>query len=155
MKERKSEGFMERYWFIFIAIIYVALIVSLSFLGYNILEAPVQESPSPEDLVTVHVTNEGENPRNMTVKMIDNSLMPIWKHYDATNNITGFGEEMVLAGETVTFEARAHSTYDNFPMKIKVYEIDDEGDELLNEKGVRLTLGQSSGNQREFSIDVN
>ncbi|MFO7791669.1 MAG: hypothetical protein R6W73_01630 [Candidatus Saliniplasma sp.] len=152
MKKRKNKDFLEKYWFIFIAIIYVVLIVSLSFLGYNILKAPVQESP-PEDLVKVHVTNEGENPRNMTVKMIDNSLMPIWEHYDATNNITGFGEEMVLPGETVTFETRAHSTYDNFPMKIRVSEIDDS-EEVLAEKSVRITIGQSSDNQKEFEIDV-
>ncbi len=155
MKKRKDNDFLEKYWFIFITIIYLALIVSLSFLGYNILKASVQESPPPEDLVTIHITNEGEIPRNITVKMIDDSLMPIWEHYDVTNNITSFGEEMISPGETVTFETCARSTYDNFPMIIRVYETDDGGKELLNEKNVRLTLGQSSGNQREFSTDVN
>ncbi len=154
MKNRDEKDIFQKTWIFLIVTIYILLIVSLGFLGYHIFRAPVPESPPPNDVVMVHVTNKGNESMNMTVKMIDDSWNPIWKHFNATNNITSFSEKTIEPEETVTFKTDPHSTYDNFPMEIRVYRTDD-GEELLTKKRVRLTLGQSNENEREFSIDVN
>lgn len=155
MKNREKKDIFERSWIFLIVTIYILLIVSLGFLGYHIFSAPTPESPPPDDVVMVHVTNEGNKSMNMTVKMIDDQVIPSWSFegMNYTANITDFDEKRVLPGETVTFKSSGHGL-DNWPMDIRVYRTDN-GEELIAEKSVRLTVGQSSENQREFSIDVN
>lgn len=152
MKGREEKDIFEKSWLYIIVTIYVLLILSLGFLGYHIFTAPVSESPPSEDVVIVNVYHYGDEPINMTVKLIDDSRMPIWKQFNATHNITSFGEKRVLPDQIATFKSSGH-TYDNYPMDLQVYGTDN-GEELLAQKSVRLTAGQSSGNEREFSIDV-
>jgi len=149
---RKEGDLFKNAMMVIIPVVYIALILSLGFLGYNIFSAPVEEGPPPEDVVLIHVSNEREETMTVTVELISQQDYPGSMPGNHTFDITDFDEKGIEYNETVTFSSSGHSYY-NYPMELRVFRTD-EGEELLETKSIRLTVGQSSGNERGFEVTI-
>lgn len=151
-------GPLERHWKKMIAVLYVIVLLSGSVIGYYMSLTPSREMPEEDkvksDEVAVWVHNEVNVTRNLTVRMYGDPMVePPDIDVDINWNITSFDTKKVEGYEKVMFKTKSSSTYDNYPFDIKVYE-DGDMSEAVAERSVRLTVGQSSGNENIFHVYV-